>query len=58
VEEKRDKKARKKEERIKRREEERKEKEVGSIWSCMPTVSWMTDLCLYSQSWRSLNWNA
>lgn len=48
MEEKRDKKARKKEERIKRREEERKEKEVGSIWSCMPTVSWMTDLCLYS----------
>ena len=33
MEEKRDKKARKKEERIKRKEEEKREKEVGMVWS-------------------------
>lgn len=33
MEEKRDKKARKKEERIKRKEEEKREKEVGMVWN-------------------------
>lgn len=39
MEEKRDKKARKKEERIKRKEEEKREKEVGIVWSCSYIVN-------------------
>ena len=39
MEEKRDKKARKKEERIKRKEEEKREKEVSIVWSCSYIVN-------------------